>query len=126
MIHRIDIAPARRGKSGIAYVASFQGEIIGSTPNPIFVAARWLLENGKAAPDDRLTTYCDDKPRFTAKVSWAAARTVRETETQGPHFVKWRPFPTRQDGISRVTGPSPDGVEMVFDTEVARDGAEAV
>ena len=56
-------------------------------------AARWLLANGEALPDDTMTTWRGSMACLTRHVGWFAKRTVRETDKAGPTSVRWRPFP---------------------------------
>jgi hypothetical protein len=53
--HRIDLQllPHGHGKTPMAH----NGKIIGSSGSPIYAAARWLLDNGVAWPDDTVATY---------------------------------------------------------------------
>jgi hypothetical protein len=68
MEHRIEIVSARRqsGNRWIGqgtYFADYQGQRIGEFRVPERDAARWLLANGHALPDDRLVTCRNGRPR---------------------------------------------------------------
>jgi hypothetical protein len=58
-----------------------------------FTYARRLLTEGTAAQDDKLIFTRDGKDAISATVGWWANRTIRETSTEGPMVVRWRPFP---------------------------------
>jgi hypothetical protein len=57
--HRIDLRPDLRpnGRRCGPMPMFYQGKDIGSSNTPIFAAARWLLENNAAFPDDTIATY---------------------------------------------------------------------
>jgi len=70
-----------------------------------FTYARRLLADGKADRDDRLTFTRNGKPAISATVGWWADHTVRETETDGPRFVRWKPFPAaRRPALTAKSG----------------------
>jgi hypothetical protein len=56
--HRIDLTPPPRGHGKT--LMAYNGKLIGSSNSPLFAAARWLLDNGAAWPDDRVETYRGD------------------------------------------------------------------
>jgi hypothetical protein len=99
--YRIEIEHARRfdGHKRIGhgtYYTRFDGELIGTWRVPSCDAARWLLTNGHATRDDRLETCrSDGKVALSGSVGWFADHTVEETDTISPHWVKWKPFPSR-------------------------------
>ena len=118
MDHRIDITPAK-----LRYAAVYQGEKIGEFRVPECDAARWLLAEGKAAPDDRLTTYRDGRPALSGSVGWLAAHTVEENEKVSPRWRKFRPFGLKAtDGPETVCGDAQDGQDAGKRVRCASDG----
>lgn len=55
--------------------------------------ARRLLAEGKAKRSDKIQMLRDGKPALAGGVGWFADRRIKETATEGPHYVKWTPFP---------------------------------
>jgi len=91
VIHRIGILPRhddrRYGQEPIAY----QGKEIGKSKEPILTAARWLLDNGAAFPEDTIETYRNGKLSLSGVVGKLAKLTVREND-HGMQLVRWMPF----------------------------------
>jgi hypothetical protein len=92
--HRIDILPRpnrRHGPEPIAY----HGKAIGKSKEPILTAARWLLENNAAFPEDTIETY---RPNgvlsMSGIVGQLAKLTVEERDGGNPslRLRRWRPF----------------------------------
>ncbi|CAJ0877724.1 hypothetical protein AMST5_02904 [freshwater sediment metagenome] len=113
--HRIDLEPAYRtdpetGRStghGKA-VMIYEGEVIGSSREPAFAAARWLLKRGLALPSDRLTTYRDNSPCIFTGVGRAAKLTLREDEKGGIRTVAYR-----EVSAEALAGLSGDGERII-------------
>jgi hypothetical protein len=95
MKHRIDILPrpndAKHGPEPVAY----HGKVIGKSKEPILTAARWLLENNAASPDDRIETYRNGKLSLSGIVGECAKWTVRERDDGKPSLslTRWKAFP---------------------------------
>ena len=81
------------GGSSTRYRVSFGGEEIGVWRDPESSAARYLLDKGLASREDTLQTYHGDDKRLRGRVGWLADRLVRETSSEGPVHIKWKPFP---------------------------------
>jgi hypothetical protein len=98
--HRIDLrAPERgHGKTSMSYL----GEPIGASDSPIYSAARWLLANGHASPDDTVATYRGKTLCMSGKAGELAKWTVEEN-ARGLRLVRYRP---RRDGVPPRTGKS--------------------
>jgi hypothetical protein len=110
MEHRIDLTPARRQDDhgrwrghGAAF-ASYLGKVIGEFKHPLCQSARWLLDNGRAEPSDRISTFRDGVPALSGNVGAMAKLTVRENEKLSPHFVKWEPMPDSAVGVESDVG----------------------
>jgi hypothetical protein len=79
-------------KSGYRYDIYHEGVlIVPKSKAPAGDASRWCAGVGKFG---KLEVYRrgDSFPSMTAEIEHTAARTVRETETDGPRFVKWQPY----------------------------------
>jgi hypothetical protein len=91
---RPDIRPDGRswGRTPVLY----NDKVIGSSDQPEYDAARWLLANNAAHPDDRLETYRGSLLCMSGVVGELAKWTVVESEHGHPTFSlrRWRPFPT--------------------------------
>ena len=79
----------------LMYIVRHNGEEIGRWIDPECTAARWLVERGRASREDQLVTFRPGRVKsLTGKVGWFADHRVEETETIGPRFTRWRPFPS--------------------------------
>jgi hypothetical protein len=95
---RPDLRPGGKtwGKTPMVY----QGEVIGSAHDPEYAAARWLLDNDKALPTDKLETYRGETLCMSGTIGKLAKWTVTEHEDPGKHhrptleLVRWRPSHT--------------------------------
>ena len=88
--HSIDLVPDPRGYGAPELVHRQSGISLGKGTIPLFDAARALLAHGLADPDDNLATYRRGMLCCTARVGWAAKRTV--AETNGPRITRYVPF----------------------------------
>jgi hypothetical protein len=96
--HRIDLRPDLRpnGRRCGPMPMFYQGKDIGSSNTPIFAAARWLLENNAAFPDDTIATYRGgNRPCLSGKVGEMAKWTVEENDSGNPslRLRHWKAFP---------------------------------
>jgi hypothetical protein len=95
--HWIEIVSARH-LSGSKWVgqgrclATWRGEFLGEFRIPECDAARWLIENGHAAPGDTLVLCWNGRPTLVGSVGWFADRTVLENENAGPRWARFKPF----------------------------------
>jgi hypothetical protein len=111
MEHRIEITPAK-----LKYAAAYQGEKIGEFRVPETDSARWLIANGHAAPEDRLTTYRNGRPALTGSVAWLAGKTVEENDEISTRWRKFRPFVLKaKDGPATVCGDAQDGRDEILE-----------
>jgi len=97
MEHFVEIVSGRRfnGSRWIAqgsYSTSYLGELIGEWRVPSCDAARWLLANGKANREDKLTICREGRPALSGSVGWLAGHTVEENDKVSPRWIKYRPF----------------------------------
>jgi hypothetical protein len=104
--HRIDIEPTTvRGDRGQYYRVHYRGApLIDETWNPEFEACRALLARGIAG---RLEAWRFGKSRpdtLVPDITKAAEWTVKENESHGPRFVRWKPLPEdlSQNAVSRA------------------------
>jgi hypothetical protein len=83
--HRIDLRPDLRpaGRRHGQIPMLYRGKPIGSSDQPEYAAARWLLDNNAAAPEDRLETYRDDTLCMSGIVGKLAKWTVLEHDDPG-------------------------------------------
>lgn len=80
------------GSVGYRYDIEHEGEIVvqGSRV-PLCDAARWCQGFGKDGILE-VWRYGGSYPAMKGEISRYASKTVRETETASPRFVKWAPF----------------------------------
>ncbi len=88
-IHRIDLIEAPKGRATMAY----RGETIGTSRQPLFSAARWLIDNDLAEPGDRIETWRGSMRCMSAAVGVAAGLTVKEPDAGGIEVARWTPHP---------------------------------
>ena len=99
--HRIDIEPAlRETRPGVwtghgRAIMRYRGEQIGESAEPLFAAARILLDRGLADPDDVIQTFRGDTPCLRAKVGAAAGRSFVEAKAGGIRIGKYNPLGDR-------------------------------
>lgn len=91
--HRIDLEPAPHGRA----VWLHEGRRMGESLSPLCAAARWLLEEGLADPDDRVTAYRGQMACVSARVGVAASLIVADRDRGGIGFEKWKHW----SGLSR-------------------------
>jgi hypothetical protein len=75
----------------------YRGEAIGSARAPIHTAARYLLDNGLAAPDDIVATYRGGILCTSGLAGELAKLTVAEHDHCNPTFKlrPYKPFPSK-------------------------------
>jgi hypothetical protein len=114
--HRIDLrAPEKgHGKTLMFYL----GVPIGASDSPIYSAARWLLANGHASPDDTVATYRGETLYMSGKAAELATWTVEEN-ARGLRLVKYRP---RRDGVASGTAKSQPSGTYLPEPELAGSG----
>src|SRR3954468_18940588 len=84
--HRIDLSPAAEDKAKMSY----SGRDLGLSRQPLFAAARKLLAEGLAEPNDRIETGRGNTKCLAGPI-WAAARL--SVDAGVPRLTRWRPFP---------------------------------
>lgn len=89
MNHRVDLSPTHRGDRADMVV---NGRAIGNSRVPLCDAARVLLGEGVASPDDTITTFRGDTPCLFGRVGAAAGQTVSEPPRGGLRFSRWQAF----------------------------------
>lgn len=82
--HRIDLLPARSDRAKMVYA----GRDLGLSRQSLFDAARKLLADGLAEPDDRIETWRGDTKCLSGPV-WAAAKISVSETGFGPKFVRY-------------------------------------
>ena len=77
----------------------YNGKRIGASDQPEYAAARWLLANNAALPEDRLETYRGGMLCMSGIVGKLAEWTVEETKHGNPTFKlrPYRPFSTVEE-----------------------------
>lgn len=103
MMIKIELKPAPRGKAEMY----LNGDYIGVSSEPLFAAARWLLANNLAKPEDKLGIYRDEMLCISGPVGLSAKLTVAEEKRGGMHLTEWRSF----HGYSATDERSDDQVE---------------
>lgn len=88
MMIRIDLKPAARGRAEMFC----SGQNIGVSSEPLFAAARWLLANNQAKPDDQIRIYRDGMLCMSGPVGSSARLTVAEDKRGGMRLTEWRSF----------------------------------
>ena len=97
------------------FVVTLDGRQICISRQPFLDAARILIKEGVDPATPIVTRHAGaDFDAMTSTVGAAAKWTVRENETQSPHFVRWEAFPA-----VRVGAP------MRFDERPAPDTGDA-
>ena len=80
------------GNAGYRYDVEHDGVIVvRGSKVPLCDAARWCAGEGKNGKVE-VWRYGGSGPAMIAEIERMASRTVRETETMSPRFVKWVPF----------------------------------
>jgi hypothetical protein len=80
--HRIDLEPSKRGFGGDSMF--LDGVLIGKSEESLYAAARWLLANGAAEPDDTVATYRGGTLCMSGRVGHLAKLTTIETKSGKP------------------------------------------
>jgi hypothetical protein len=80
MDFRIDLLPLPNGHGKTPML--FKGQSIGVSNSPIYAAARWLLHNGLACPDDVVSTYRGETLCMNGKAGELAKFMVVEQSRQ--------------------------------------------
>ena len=76
------------------FVATLGGRQLCISRQPLLDAARVLIKEGVDPATPIVTRHAGaDFDAMTSTVGAAARWTVRETETEGPRFVRWEAFP---------------------------------
>jgi hypothetical protein len=83
--HRINLSPAPDDKAKMSY----SGRDLGLSRQPLFAAARKLLAEGLAEPEDRMETW-RGKTKCLSGPVWAAAKL--SVNAGVPRFTRWKPF----------------------------------
>jgi hypothetical protein len=83
--HKIELTAAGADRATMDY----RGERIGVSHQPIHDAARWLLDNGRGHPTDRVETWRGDVLCLSSTLEYAARFSV-SPETM--RRSKWVPF----------------------------------
>lgn len=95
-IHRIDLRPDLRKEAWGKTPMLYHGKVIGSSDQPEYAAARWLLDNNAALSDDRLETYRGKTMCMSGEIGKLAQWTIEESAHGNPslRLRRWKPFPT--------------------------------
>jgi hypothetical protein len=108
--HRIDLRPDLRpgGKQHGPTPMLYRGNIIGSSDQPEYAGARWLLDNGKALPEDKLETWRGETLCVSGIIGKLAKLTVVENGHGDPTFQlrTYKPFPTETVRLPAAKTPS--------------------
>jgi hypothetical protein len=121
---RVILCPAfnRRGaRLHGKFVVTLDGGQLCISSQPLLDAARVLINEGADPATPIATRHAGaDFDAMTSTVGAAAKWTVRENETQSPHFVRWEAFPASRVRLSMRQNerPVPD---PVFDAERFHD-----
>ena len=121
--HRINLRPELRPRTGRASddrlvprgygptPMSYHGEVIGQSNQPLYAAARWLLDHGIANAEDEVGTYRGETLSMHGIVGELAKLTVEEAKNGRPTFKlhPWKPFVLGAVGSLAVETP-PGGV----------------
>src|SRR5262249_51364521 len=97
--HRIDLLPHEKGYDGAQMF--YHGKKIGfASSGAIYAAARWLLDNGAAWPDDIVATYRGETQCMSGKAGELAKWRVTQNDHGNPslQLVRWKPFPAPTSG----------------------------
>jgi hypothetical protein len=114
--HRIDLLPLPRGhgKTPMRY----NGKDIGASNSPIFAAARRLLANNAAWPDDTVATYRGEALCMSGKAGELAKWTVKERDKGRLSLEPWCAFP----GTAQIPSSPPSAEGRVPEPELADSG----
>jgi hypothetical protein len=126
-LHRIDLRPELRPQTGYdrndrrmprgygATPMSYRGEVFGQSNQPLYAAARWLLDQGIASPSDEVATYRGETMSMHGVVGDLAKLTVIEHDDPGKHrrptleLRPWKPWNANAVGrrTAEVQGSDP-------------------
>lgn len=83
--HKIILKPYNRGRAFFTYDKAGKRQFHGDSKEPLFAAARELLDRGLAHPNDTIETYWEGETDWAmrARVGHAATRTVCERDRGG-------------------------------------------
>lgn len=80
------------------------GEALATSSSSVACAtARVLVERGAKDSDTLVVVDDEGRVRYTGGIGWLRKRTISETATAGPRFVRWKPF----EGIGEKADESP-------------------
>jgi hypothetical protein len=105
------------------FVVTLDGRQLCISRQPLLDAARILLTEGVSPETPIATRHAGaGSDAMTSTVGAAAKWTVRENETQSPHFVRWEAFPASRVRLSMRQNerPVPDPVsdaERIHDAD---------
>lgn len=104
-VHRIDLRPDLRKEGHGKTPMLYNGKVIGSSDQPEYAAARWLLDNNAAMPEDKLETYRGEVPCMSGAIGQLAKWTIEETKHGNPTFKlrRWKALE-----IAEVRSPAPE------------------
>ena len=103
------------------FVATLDGRQLCISRQPLLDAARVLIKEGVDPATPIATRHTGAGfNALTSTVGVAAKWTVRENETQSPHFVRWEAFPASRVRLSMRQNERP---APVLDAERFRAGA---
>ncbi len=94
--HVITLTPAPRGRAEM----TLDGKNIGVSAQPIYAAARWLLAQGLAHPDDEIGTVRDGTPGLVGNVGTLAKLAATERDKRGLQVVPFKASPSVPGGLA--------------------------
>jgi hypothetical protein len=96
----------------------YNGKDIGASNSPIFAAARRLLANNAAWPDDTVATYRGEALCMSGKAGELAKWTVKERDKGRLSLEPWCAFP----GTAQIPSSPPSAEGRVPEPELADSG----
>jgi hypothetical protein len=124
MMHRIDLRAPEKGYGKT--IMSHLGDPIGTSDSPIYSAARWLIGNGHASPDDTVATYRGETLCMSGKAGELAKWTVQEGDRRGLRMVRYVPFACAPVASNSGKSPDPNSPVLSHERRTSLDGGERV
>jgi hypothetical protein len=111
-LHRIDLRPELRPQAGYErndrrLPRPYRGEIIGQSNQPLYAAARWLLDQGIASTSDEVATYRGEILAMHGIAGDMAKMTAEESNGGKPTFrlKPWKAFSRGDVGSQTAEEP---------------------
>jgi hypothetical protein len=119
-VHRVDLRHSKRGDEMM-----FAGAGIGHSTQPLYAAARWLIDSNAASEADTVATYRGETLCMHGRAGELAKLAVTENKNGRPTFLfhHWKAFPG--DTVGSPAAETPPGVDRPANDDGGRAGGAA-